>query len=262
MFTPVIPTTGLSGWRFLQRTYDVQFEAFSQSTQLNRITDNFAEKIGEIKTAEELVADRQVLEVALGAFGLQDDINNKYFIQKILDEGTTNEDSLANRFSDQRYADFSKAFGLGPGEESRLKLDGFAAEIIEKFRANSFEVATGEQDDNMRIALFAQRELAELAESDVSNDTKWFLIMGQPPLRSLFEKALNLPESFGQVDIDQQLTVFKQRATSVFGSADLEQFADPDAIDDVITKFIVRSQLAAFNSSTSSASIALTLLQA
>ena len=42
--------------------------------------------------------------MALGAFGLQDDINNRYFIRKILEEGTTNEDALANRFSDTRPA--------------------------------------------------------------------------------------------------------------------------------------------------------------
>jgi hypothetical protein len=261
MFTPVVPSGGLVGWRFLQRTYDTQFEAFSQSSQLARATDYFAEKIKEVASAEELVADRRLLEVALGAFGLQDDINNRFFIQKILDEGTTNDDSLANRFSDKRYQELSAAFGLGPGEQSNLTSEGFAEGIIERFRANSFEVATGTQDQSMRIALFAQRELPDLAQDDMSNDAKWFTIMGQPPLRIAFEKALNLPSSFGQVDVDQQLTVFKERARAVFGSDEVSQFSTPEAIDDLVTKYIVRAQLDTFNASTSSASIALTLLQ-
>ncbi|AEI96256.1 MULTISPECIES: DUF1217 domain-containing protein [Roseobacter] len=261
MFTPIIPSTGLTGWRFLQRTYDSQFAAFNQSSQLARAAEYFEEKISSVTTAEELVADRRLREVALGAFGLQDDIDNRFFIKKVLEEGTTNEDSLANRFSDSRYKDFSAAFGLGPGEQLKLQDTGFAQDIIAKYRANSFEIATGSQDDSMRVALFAQREIPALATDDTSNDAKWFGIMGQPPLRAVFEKALNLPSSFGQIDIDQQLVVFKERSRAVFGTDEVSQFAGDEAVQDLVTKYIVRSQLDSFNANTSSASIALTLLQ-
>lgn len=261
MFAPVIPANGLVGWRFLQRTYDSQFEAFTNSSQLTRTTDYFAEKISEVTSAEDIVSDRRLLEVALGAFGLQDDIDNRFFIKKILEEGTTNDDSLANRFSDKRYQDFSEAFGLGPGETSQIQTAEFAADIVSRFQANSFEVATGQQDDSMRVALFAQRQLPELANDDASNDAKWFTIMGQPPLRSVFEKALNLPSSFGQIDIDKQLDVFKDRSRQVFGSDDINQFDTPEAIDDLVTKYLVRAQLDSFNTSASSGLIALTLLQ-
>ena len=116
MFQPVIPIGGLGGWRFLQQTYDNQFKAFTQSTQLQRGSDYFRENIGKVETAEDLVGDRRLLTVALGAFGLQDDINSQFFIRKILEEGTANEDALANRFSDPRYKEMSQAFGFGPGE--------------------------------------------------------------------------------------------------------------------------------------------------
>lgn len=261
MFTPVIPSSGLVGWRFLQRTYDTQFEAFTNSAQLSRATDYFAEKITGVATAADIVSDRRLLEVALSAFGLQDDIDNRFFIRKILEEGTTNDDALANRFSDKRYTELSEAFGFGPGETPQVNTPSFAENIISRYRANSFEVATGTQDESMRVALFAQRQLPDLANDDTSNDAKWFTIMGQPPLRAIFEKALNLPTSFGQVDIDQQLVVFKQRARAEFGSDDIGRFSAPDAVDNLVTKYIVRTQLDTFNTSASSASIALTLLQ-
>lgn len=261
MFTPVLQGTGLVAWRFLQRTYDTQLETYNQSAQLTRVVDHFADKIGTVQSAEDLVSDRRLVEVALGAFGLQDDIDNRFFIRKILEEGTTNEDALANRFSDKRYQEFSAAFGLGPGETPKLNEPGFVENIVARFQANSFEVATGQQDESMRIALFAQRELPDLAIEEVSNDTKWFTIMGQPPLRAIFEKAFNLPGSFGQVDIDQQLTVFKQRSREVFGTDSVSQFSDAALIEDLVTKYVVRSQLDAFNRATSSAAIALTLLQ-
>lgn len=261
MFQPIIPVVGLAGWRFLQKTYDTQFEAFSRSTELKRDTEYFKEKIGSITSAQELVSDRQLLTVALGAFGLQDDINNRYFIQKVLEEGTTSDDSLANRFSDTRYLDFSEAFGFGPSEFLKVGEPDFVEAIISRFQANGFEVATGEQDDSMRIALYAQRELALIAEKESSTDAKWFTVLGDPPMRQLFEKALGLPTSIGLIDIDQQLKVFKDRASSVFGSDSFDQFLDEDARQDVLTKFIVRDQIDNLGGGLSSNSIALTLLQ-
>jgi hypothetical protein len=261
MFQPVVPIGGLGGWRFLQQTYDSQLKAFTQSTQLQRDSDYFREKIGSIETAEQLVSDRRLLTVALGAFGLQDDINSRFFIRKILEEGTVNKDALANRFSDPRYKEMSQAFGFGPGEYLKVGEPVFAQAIIDRFEKIEFEVATGKQNESMRFALYAEREMGGLAVSDMSNDAKWFTLMAEPPLRTLFEKAFNLPSAFGQIDIDQQLNVFKERAKREFGSDDLSLFSDPVRVQELITKFIVRDQISQFNSGFSSGAIALTLLR-
>ncbi|KIN65917.1 Flagellar basal-body rod protein FlgF [Sulfitobacter noctilucae] len=261
MYQPVVPASGLTGWRFLQRTYDSQFASFNQSTVLQRDTEYFADKISEISSAEELVSDRRLLSVALGAFGLQDDINNRYFIQKVLEEGTASSDTLAVRLSDSRYQDLSDAFGFGPAASNQIGTGNFAEDIIARYKAASFEVAAGTQDNALRIALYAQRELPELAARDASINTKWFTVLSDPPMRELFERAFNLPSSIGQIDIDQQLGVFKDRAVSVFGTDDLAMFDDPDMVQDAITKFIVRDQLSALDASMSGSSIALTLLQ-
>lgn len=261
MFQPIIPIGGLGGWRFLQATYDRQFEAFTQSAQLQRNTEYFRENIGSIETAEDLVGDRRLLSVALGAFGLQDDINSQFFIRKILEEGSVNEDALAVRFTDPRYKEMSQAFGFGPGEFRKTGEPAFAEAIIDRFEQIEFEVAAGQQNEAMRFALYAEREMGQLAQEDMSNDAKWFTLMGEPPLRNLFEKALNLPSAFGQVDIDQQLGVFKEKAKKEFGSDDLSIFSDPERVQELVTKFIVRDQIAQFNNSFSSNAIALTLLR-
>lgn len=260
MYQPVLISSGLAGWQFLKRTYDQQLSAFSQSTQLKRDTDHFAEKISSVKTAEELVSDRRLLSVALGAFGLSEDINNTFFIQKMLSDGTTADDALANRFTDSRYRDFSEAFGLGPGEIRGALRTGFAEEIVAKYQANSFEIATGNQDESMRIALYAERTLPDVVGGNGSDASKWFSIMGQPPLRALFETALGLPQAFGQVDIDQQLSVFQERSARVLGVNDPSEFASKESLDRLVNSYLARSQLAQIGSGASGASIALTLL--
>lgn len=261
MFQPVLISSGLVGWQFLQRTYDQQFEAFGQSAQLKRDTDYFAENIGNVTTAEELVSDRSLLTVALGAFGLQDDINNRFFIEKMLSEGTTADDALANRFTDSRYSDFSAAFGLGPSEVRQTSRAGFAEDIIARFQSNSFEIATGNQDVTMRTALYAERVLPDVVTGESSEATKWFSIMGQPPLRTLFETAFGLPDAFGQADIDFQLGVFQDRASRLFGVSDPAEFAEPENLDRIISAFLARSQIEAGGAGASSGAIALTLLR-
>lgn len=262
MFQPVIPLSGVAGWKFLNKTYEAQLETFSAANEIKRDTDYFAQQISEISSAEELVSDFRLLTVTLGAFGLQDDINNRYFIQKILEEGTTAPDSLANQFTDPRYKELSEAFGLGPGDFNRTVLSDFATNIISQYQANSFEVAAGNQDGAMRVALYAERTLPELASGNESTDAKWFSIMGDPPMREFFEKALNMPVGIGQTDIDQQLDLFKERARSVFGSDDLAIFSDEALIEDAITQFVVRDQISQFSAGQSAGSIALTLLGA
>lgn len=260
-FQPVIPITGLAGWRFLQRTYDAQFTAFAKSPLLARDTEYFSEKIGSITTAQDLVSDRRLLAVALGAFGLSDDLNNRYFIQKIMEDGTSDSGALANRLADSRYKELSDTFGFGPGEVPATIDTTKMTEIVELYKTQSFEVSVGKQNDTMRIALFAQRELADLANDPMSEDAKWFSVMALPPLRKMFEIALGLPASFGQIDIDRQLTIFRDRTSSTIGDSTVSQFTDPKVVEDLTNRYLARSQISSFNASLTSGSTALTLLQ-
>ena len=260
MFQPIIPSNGLSGWAFLQRTYSDQTEYFNQSTELQRDTDYFREKISEVSTAEELVSDRRLLSVALGAFGLDEDIDNKFFIKKMLEEGVVSDDALANRFTDTRYHDLVEAFGFGPSEVTRTGISVFTDDIIAGYQSKQFQVAVGEQDQSFRVALYAKDELSKIASDDGSETQKWFTIMGQPALRKVFEGALGLPSSFGQINIDRQREIFEERSAALLGSGEVAQFSSQQAVDDLITQYLVRSQIDSI-SVASPSSIALTLLQ-
>ena len=59
-FQPIVPFGGYSGWLFMQRTIEKQQEAFDSSQVVTRATEYFRENIGEIETAEYLVADRRL----------------------------------------------------------------------------------------------------------------------------------------------------------------------------------------------------------
>ncbi|MEL7211319.1 MAG: DUF1217 domain-containing protein [Pseudomonadota bacterium] len=239
---------------------DTQRTAFENSPAVKRDVDYFEEKIGDVSSAKDLVADRRLLSVALGAFGLEADIGNKYFIQKILEEGSLDPEALGNKLADKRYLAMAEAFGFGDNAIPLSQADGFADTIIDQYHSRQFEVAVGQQDDTLRLALNLERDLTDIVEKPTSENTKWFSIMGNPPLREVFETALNLPTAAGQLDLDQQLGLFKDSAERIFGSSDPAIFASQDDRDDLVQTFLLRSQLAQSQSVQSSASIALTLL--
>ena len=261
-FQPVVPIGGFAGWSFLTRTRDSQQEAFNNSSVIQRNVAYFEENIGKVTSAEQLVGDRQLLEVALGAFGLDEDINNKYFIQKVLEDGTLDDTALANRLSDTRYAALTEAFGFGDFSIPRTVLSDFPTEISDKYKDRQFEIAVGNADQNMRLALALDRGIDEILSSGTTTDDgRWFQVMGQPPIREVFETALGLPSSFGALDLDLQLSGFRDRLDSRFGDGEISQFSDPEKREELVRLFLVQSDISATSASFSGSSAALTLLQ-
>lgn len=258
-FQPFVPTGGLAGWRFLQNTIGKQREAHGEGAALQRDLAYFREKIGTIDSAEALVKDYRLLSVALGAFGLGDDLNSKFLIRKVLEEGTTEPDALANKLRDKRYRDLSRAFGFGDFEVPNTRLGDFADRIEARYKDRAFETDLGKTSDSMRLALNAQRELADLAAGSGSSRTKWFTLMGTPPLRKVMETALGLPSSFATLPIDNQLQEFLDRSERVFGTNDLSKLSEGETLGRLLDRYTALDGIA--NGGTSVTSPALVLLR-
>ncbi|MFY0635625.1 MAG: DUF1217 domain-containing protein [Vannielia sp.] len=377
MFTPIVPLGGLLGWQFLQRTQESQQEALANSVSVERDMAEFEERISSVKSADDLVNDFRLLRIALGAFGLSEDIGNKYFIKKVLEEGTEDPEALSNRLSDTRYQGLAEAFGFGDyatpnnafgaieaqiragtdtlpanrraaagdraielvekldeltgliadeemdaeargsresdlrgevdeiwadvmgnprqreamlstfevaegfgalnhstqvevlrqkvvgifGDRPAEQMTGFVDRIKQAYTTRQFEEAVGEQAQELRLALNLDRELPGLAaDTEVENDTAWLRVMGSSPMRAVFDSAFGLPEAFAALDLDRQLVVYKDRARAIFGSDKVSQFTDPEAREELIRLYLVRTELNGQASNTGGTSAALTIL--
>lgn len=240
-FTPIIGSGGYSGWVLLKHTQAKQKAAFNTQQQLQRDEAYFKEKIKAVSTPEDLVKDRRLLRIALEAHGLGDDINNRFFLRKILEEGTLDPKALAMKLSDTRYRDFADSFGFHLGVPN-TKLSTFPEKILSQWRERQFEVAVGTQNNSYRLAMNAERELKKLADSKAPETSKWFSVMGQLPLRQVFETAFNLPPAFGTLDIDRQKKVFEDKAAAYLGNRGINQFTDPAAIEKLTKTYLLKAQ--------------------
>ena len=260
-FQPALPLTGYAGWGFLKRTM-VRQQAIQQAAPLQQRDEAyFRDKIGKVATAEQLVSDKRLLRISLTAFGLEGDVNNKAFIQKILEGGTLKEGSLANRLADKQYQKLSAAFGFGDFSVPRTRISTFPDEILAQFRTRSFETAVGAQNNTFRLALNAEREIPIVAARNSSETAKWFAVLGNPPMREVLQTALGLPKSFASIDLDQQVSVLRTKTAAAFGSDSVTQFADPKKMEALVRRFVLRSELQEQGTGNSSAAIALQLLR-
>ena len=247
-YQPVLPSGGYTGWKFLQRTLPQQQEAHRKSAPVQRLTDHFRANIAKAKTAADLVNDRRLLQVALGAFGLKDDLNSKAFIQRVLEGGTLKPDGLANRMADKRYKAMAQEFGYGD-LGARTGVSGFADRIIARYEARAFQEAVGETDGTMRLALNIDGAIKDIAARTSNANAQWFSMMGEAPLRQVFQTALGLPQSFGALDVDRQLATYKERSQAAFGTDKLSDLADPARQEKLVRLFLLRSDTEATSSS-------------
>lgn len=260
-FQPLILSSGNVGWSFLIRTREAQEAAFENSAAIQSKSNYFLENIQSVASAAELVVDRRLLEVTLGAFGLDEDIDNRFFIEKVLVEGTRSDDAFANKLADKRYFALSEALSFDL-EPPNTVLSTFGPEIVSRYSTRQFEKAVGNQDENLRLALGFERELNELIDKGRSLDGAWFTIMGTPPIRAVFEAALGLPTQIGALDIDRQLSIFKDKLLQVFGTNDPNQLIQADQQERLVRLFLLRSDTNQANLGSSSGRVALSLLQA
>lgn len=260
---PAIPVGGIAGLRFLDRTYDRQFETFNRSPDLARTVEYFQETAESITTLDQLMGDRRILGVVLGAFGLDEDLNKGAFIRKVIEEGTLDSDAFANRLVDPAYREMSEALGFGNFDGgSTLLLDNVRDNILERFQERQFELAVGNVDLDMRLALNFRREAAKVVDTTSQERTTWLRMLGSTPLRQVLEGALNLPSQFASVDLDQQVDEIIDRADRFLDVSSPKDLLDPNTMKQVVDRFMANRQISQGSTlGNGSGSTALSILQ-
>ncbi len=258
---PAVPVGGIAGWRYMQRTQESQLEAFKASPVLDRELTYFKENISKVESVDDLINDYTLFKVALGAFGMEDKVADKFFFKKVLEEGSEAEGAFSLRLTDTNYREMAEAFGFGNAGGAKVAESDFAQKIADAYQVRQFEKAVGESDDTMRLALNLEREIGKYADGAFPETVSWFQLMASPPLRSVFESAYGLPTSIGTLDIDRQLELFQGANTRLFGSASMDVFKDPENVDKLLQNFFAQEQIKNGPGLQTKGTVALTLME-
>lgn len=194
--------------------------------QVKANVDYYKANADKVKSVDDLMKDRRLLSVALGAYGLESQVNSKALLRKLLSEDPTASTSLAQRMADPRYRAFATAF-------ASLREDGGAAigktasidAVVGAYQQTQYEKAVGRNDTSARQALYFARVAPKATESiyQVLNDTT---------LGAVVREAYGLPKETAALDAKQQVRQLEAKGF------DYTKLSDPKYVDTLINRFL------------------------
>lgn len=200
----------------------------------------FRERIGQIDTAAQLVADRQLLDVALTVFGLENESRSDAFLQDVLESDLSDSSALVNSISDTRWRDLAAAFSgvsssggsssdvLQFEVEQRLIANGAPQADLDYLRAN-FDLV----DENINLVLDPQLQDIVLSAFGLEKDT-----FSNSFVLNMMISDPSEPNSFVNAFNDDRWVEF----VSVFGSVSNTSNTGTQRFqDDLIERFTQRS---------------------
>ncbi|MCH2165454.1 MAG: DUF1217 domain-containing protein [Marinovum sp.] len=210
----------------------------AENTRFDSLVSNFGALEAPFASSEDMFSSSLVTLSALQFFDLPSDSDSFSRAGRILTSDSNDPNSQYNGTLEPRWRLFADASPIEAPDTEWRPPDGFADAIVTTYLERQFEIAVGNVDPNMRLAIGFEREFDQLLENATSNNARWFGVMASEPLRAVFEGALGLPDAIGTLDLEQQLGVFQERAESRLGSADLATLSAEETRADLIQRFL------------------------
>lgn len=181
----------------------------------------FQDRIRDITSPEELVADQRLMAVVLFAYEIEDYVNRPDQLVEALSGGVKDRDSPAKTMDDGKLLDFVTAFDFARlGAATTTQTAERAS--VEKYMRQTLEEDAGMQNEGVRLALYFERKAGTI--------TSAFQILSDPALAQVVRTALGLPDSIAASDIDRQAALLESRI-------DFDSFSDPDELAKFINRF-------------------------
>lgn len=217
--------------RLIDATRDRQLELMRDDPVNERGEAAFRERIGDITTPEELVADFEVYSFVMRAFDLEDQIFGKGMVRKVLESDPVAETSLLNRLTDVRFRELHLALGFTTEEGAQVPdftSDDFLDGITDRYYNQQFINENDEQNSTVGTVL-------EFRDSYESLDN-WYDVLSSEELTNFFQVALGLPSEISALDVDVQKKLMEEKF-------DLTSLSDPEERDRLITRYTAISDV-------------------
>lgn len=122
------------------RNLSASLDNVASKATVSRDTAYYKENIDKVTSVDEFMSDYKLYSYAMTAYGLEDMIYARAFMQKVLESDLSDSSSFANSLSDSRYAEFAAAFKFS-GETATAQSDAQQTSLLDAYDA-SFDEET------------------------------------------------------------------------------------------------------------------------
>jgi hypothetical protein len=210
--------------RNMTRSLDV----VARTPQVTRESAYYLAHVGNIKSIDDLIANKRVLNYALKAFGLADISYATAFVRRLLEGGSDSSSALANKLADSRYKDFVSAFNFVRYNTTTTTFERTRQGTVDRYKQQVLEENTGNLNEGARLALYFQRKAATI--------TSPLGLLADKALLTVTQSALGLSAMTSNLSIEAQQKLISDKL-------DVADFKDPAKLNKFISRFLARYDL-------------------
>lgn len=219
------------------KNYIVQKTRFLQSPELDTAktkakaeTDYYQQEVAKLRTRDELISNRRLIDVNLVAAGIDPSTLTSDFIKKIFTSDLSDPKSFLNTQSDKRFKQIVSSFNfdtkgnLIQSNIAGVQDRGHLQTTVDSYYQQELETREGEENQGVRLALYFQRKAQTI--------TSAYDILGDAALLEVFKTMYRLPDEFSSQKVEKQKAVVENRLK-------LADLADPAKVKKMIERFAI-----------------------
>ena len=215
-------STATITYRNYAQHLDRSLEAAAKSPQVIRESVHYLSHIVNVKSIDDFMSNKRVLQYALTAFGLSDISYATALVRRLLEGGIDDTSALANRFTDQRYRDFVTAFNFARYGDATTAFDRTQQGTVDRYKRQILEQNVGQQSEGARLALYFQRQAPNL--------TSPLGLLADVALLKVTQTALSLSPYTSNLSIEAQRDLIANRVN-------IADFKDPAKLTKFLNRF-------------------------
>lgn len=212
----------LLSFQAITRDIDKSMARVASDRMTQREKTYYLAEIGKIDSIDDFMSNRRVLSFAMRAFGLEDMLNSKALIRKVLEGGIDDRRSLANTLADPRFREFAEAFNFKRYGVTTTSFGRTQQGTVDRFMRQALETNAGRSNEGVRLALYFERKAPTI--------NSIYSLLADRAIYKVVETALDLPASLPSAGIEKQAALISQRL-------DLADLTDPKKLAKFLSRF-------------------------
>ncbi len=218
----------------IAKAYYTQKTMFDSASETAELAEEevlyYRERLGEIETVDEIVADPRLVEFIAISEGLTYEDLADGVLGLLLRSDLDDETSYANSFDDVRYQKIAGSFSFDAlGRIQQSSATGVQSErgLVETenlYVTQSIEEEAGETEVGARLALYFARMAPTI--------TSVYELLADEALGQFTRTTLSLAEETASADIDKQAQLIESRL-------EIQDLQDADKVNEMISRFLV-----------------------
>lgn len=219
--------------------------------EIRREAAYYLANIGKVKTLDQFLQNYRLYSFAMKAFGLDDMIDSRGFMRRVLREGVADKNAFALKLEDERFATFAAAFNFKDYGADATKMETARDPVVARYKRSMMEANEGESNPAVRLALNFRRRIegmtfkegAPAAGADPApSATKArradvLSLLAEPALAEVLRTSLGMSREAAMGSLEKQVEQIGKRVNV----AELKR--DPKKLTQLIERFLMNWDL-------------------